>query len=75
MRKSKALDMAGIGKRMVRAAKLDVNLYEEVEADRQAIGQAMMVVVLASLAAGIGAGMGAGIDARTYFFDGQHRGG
>ncbi len=39
---------------MVRAAKLDVNLYEEVEADKQAMGQAMGVVVLASLAAGIG---------------------
>jgi len=39
---------------MVRAAKLDVNLYEEVEADKQAMGQAMAVVVLSSLAAGIG---------------------
>ena len=39
---------------MIRAAKLDVNLYEEVEADKQAMGQAMGVVVLASLAAGIG---------------------
>ena len=39
---------------MVRAAKLEVNLYEEVEADKQAMGQAMGVVVLASLAAGIG---------------------
>jgi hypothetical protein len=39
---------------MVRAAKLDVNLYEEVEADKQAMGQAMGVVVLSSLAAGIG---------------------
>jgi hypothetical protein len=39
---------------MVRAAKLDVNLYEEVEADKQTMGQAMGVVVLASLAAGIG---------------------
>ncbi len=39
---------------MIRAAKLDVNLYEEVEADKQAFGQAMGVVVLASLAAGIG---------------------
>ena len=39
---------------MIRAARLDVNLYEEVEADKQAIGQAMGVVVLASLAAGIG---------------------
>ena len=40
--------------RMIRAAKLDVNLYEEVEADKTAIGQAMGVVVLSSLAAGIG---------------------
>jgi hypothetical protein len=40
--------------RMVRAAKLDVSLYEEVEADTHAMRQAMGVVVLASLAAGIG---------------------
>jgi hypothetical protein len=41
--------------RMMRAAKLDVGLYEEVEADKEALGQAMMVVVLSSVAAGIGA--------------------
>ena len=40
--------------RMIRAAKLDVDLYEEVEADKGALPQAMGVVVLASLAAGIG---------------------
>ncbi len=40
--------------RIVRAAKLDVNLYEEVEADKGAMSQAMGVVVLSSLAAGIG---------------------
>jgi len=40
--------------RMVRAAKLDVNLYEEVEADKGSMGQAMGVVVLSSIAAGIG---------------------
>jgi hypothetical protein len=40
--------------RMIRAAKLDVTLYEEVEADTTATGQAAGVVVLASLAAGIG---------------------
>jgi len=39
---------------MIRAAKLDVNLYEEVEADRDSMGQAMTVVILSSLAAGIG---------------------
>ncbi len=46
--------MSSFTDRMFRAAKLDVNLYEEVEADKQAMGQAMAVVVLASLAAGIG---------------------
>ncbi|MFC1535279.1 YIP1 family protein [Thermodesulfobacteriota bacterium] len=40
--------------RMIRAAKLDVNLYEEVEADKTALGQSMTVVILSSLAAGIG---------------------
>jgi len=40
--------------RIVRAAKLDVNLYEEVEADKGALGQAMGVVVLSSIAAGVG---------------------
>ena len=46
--------MANFGKRMIRAAKLEVTLYEEVEADKSALGQAMGVVVLASIAAGIG---------------------
>ena len=40
--------------RMIRAAKFDVNLYEEVEADKDAMRQAMGVVVLSSLAAGVG---------------------
>ena len=40
--------------RIVRAAKLDVHLYEEVEADTRAMGQAMGVVVLSSAAAGVG---------------------
>ena len=42
--------------RMLRAAKLDVNLYEEVEADTGGTPQAMGVVVLGSVAAGVGAG-------------------
>jgi hypothetical protein len=46
--------MTELSDRMVRAAKLDVNLYEEVEADTGAMGQAIVVVVLSSLAAGIG---------------------
>lgn len=40
--------------RILRAAKLDVDLYEEVEADKGAMGQAMAVVVLSSIAAGVG---------------------
>ena len=47
--------MAGLSQRMIRAAKLDVKLYEEVEADPKAMGQAMTVVVLSAVAAGIGA--------------------
>ena len=51
--------MASLGNRMIRAAKLDSSLYEEVEADSGATGQAMLVVVLSSVAAGIGsAGIG-----------------
>ena len=46
--------MATILDRMIRAAKLDADLYEEVEADRTATGQATLVVVLSSLAAAIG---------------------
>jgi len=46
--------MATFQDRIIRAAKLDVNLYEEVEADKGAMGQAMGVVILSSLAAGIG---------------------
>ncbi len=46
--------MANFSDRIIRAAKLDVALYEEVEADKSALGQAMSVVVLSSIAAGIG---------------------
>ena len=44
--------------RMVGAAKLDVRVYEEIEADRSATPQAMGVVVLAAVAGGIGVGAG-----------------
>jgi Yip1 domain len=47
--------MASFVQRMIRAAKLDPAIYEEVESDRSATGQAMAVVALASVAAGIGA--------------------
>ncbi len=48
--------MASMVDRMIRAAKLDAQLYEEVEADKGALGQAMGVVVLASIAGGVGSG-------------------
>ena len=48
--------MASMVDRMIRAAKLDAQLYEEVEADKGTLGQAMGVVVLASIAAGVGSG-------------------
>ncbi len=41
--------------RMIRAAKLEVDLYEEVEADGSATPQAAAVVVISSLATGLGA--------------------
>ena len=51
--------MTGFKDRILRAAKLDADLYEEVEADKSAMPQAMGVVVLSSVAAGIGSiGMG-----------------
>lgn len=46
--------MAGLIDRMVRASKLDVSVYEEVEHDKGAMGQAAAVVVISSVAAGIG---------------------
>jgi len=49
--------------RMVRAAKLDPTLYEDVEADKGAFGQAAAVVVLSSLAVGVGAITSGGIGA------------
>ena len=58
--------MASFTDRMIRAAKLDGSLYEEVEADRDATGQAMSVVILSSLAAGVGAFRQGGIPALLF---------
>jgi len=46
--------MSSFKDRIIRAAKLDVKLYEEVEADKGAMVQAMVIVVLASIAGGVG---------------------
>ncbi len=54
--------------RLIRAAKLQPGVYEEVEADKSATNQAMGIVILASIAAGIGSiekGGGFGILAGT----------
>ncbi len=40
-------------KRIIRAAKLDIELYEEVEADKSSMSQAFAVVVLSSIATGV----------------------
>ena len=53
--------MTSFVQRMLGAAKLDVKIYEEVEADKSALGQAMGVVLIASLAAGIGTLSRAGV--------------
>lgn len=44
----------GLFDRMIRAARLDNSLYEEVEADNTATTQALIVVTLSSICSGIG---------------------
>ena len=46
--------MASFVERVVGAARLDAKVYEEVEADTTAMGQAMAVVAGSALAAGVG---------------------
>jgi hypothetical protein len=53
--------MSSFMDRVVGAARLDVRIYEEVEADGNATGQAVAVVLLSSIAAGIGEGLGVGL--------------
>ena len=54
--------------RLVGAASLDSAIYEEVEADRGATGQALTVIVLSSLAAGVGSrGLGGATAANAAF--------
>ena len=43
--------------RMIRAARLDTSLYEEVEHDQSATSQAMQVVLIVALASGIGSAL------------------
>ena len=53
--------MSSFMDRVVGAARLDIKTYEEVEADGNATGQAVAVVLLSSIAAGIGEGLGVGL--------------
>jgi hypothetical protein len=46
--------------RLIRAIKLDPELYEEVETDHTASGQAALTVVLSSFAAGVGGAISGG---------------
>jgi hypothetical protein len=50
--------MTTFANRVLLAAKLSANVYEEVEADPTAMNQAVTVVVLSSVAAGIGSMQG-----------------
>jgi hypothetical protein len=43
-------------RRLIGAATLNARVYESVEADRSALGQALVVVLLSSAAAGVGLG-------------------
>jgi len=46
--------MDKITDRIIRVFKLDASVFEEVEADKEAFQQSMLIVVLSGLAAGIG---------------------
>ena len=52
---------ASLVNRMMRAARLDVNLYEEVEADRNATSQAATVVGIAAVSSALGGAIAAAI--------------
>ena len=55
------MDMELLVDRMLRAARLEPAVYEEVEADEGALEQALAVVLISSLAAGIGSLPAAGL--------------
>jgi hypothetical protein len=52
--------MATLMERAIGAAKLDAAVYEDVEADPGALGQALTIVVVASIASGLGSGAASG---------------
>lgn len=48
------MDVSQLTHRMIRAACLEPEVYEEVEADTAALPQALLIVLVSSIAAGIG---------------------
>jgi len=58
--------MADMVNRMVRAAMLDKKVYEEIEHDKDATGQALAVVIVCSLAPGIAALFQGGVPALIF---------
>jgi hypothetical protein len=52
------MDFGAMINRMIRAATLDVDFYEEVEADTSLTQEALMVIILVSIATGIGTFLG-----------------
>ena len=53
--------MGELWDRILRASKLEADVYEEVEADQAATPQAALVVVLSAVAAGVGNAASAGV--------------
>ncbi len=66
---------SSLTERMIRAARLEVSLYEEVEADLHATNQAVTVVAIVALAGGIGSAIGAAATGRAYALIGSLVGG
>ena len=52
-------DSSSLVSRMIRASRLEVALYEEVEVDTKATSQALIAVVVVAVATAIGSGIGA----------------
>jgi hypothetical protein len=60
--------MSSFKDRIIKSALLDPKIYEEVEADKESMGQAATVVILSSIAAGIGTiGTSTGVIASVVF--------
>ncbi|MCC7105155.1 MAG: YIP1 family protein [Chloroflexi bacterium] len=59
------IEQSGLVERMIRAARADVALYNEVEHDLNATNQALMVVVIGAVSTGLGTALGAAMAGRN----------